>query len=177
MAESPASTIATTDRLLIRKFELSDASFIVDLLNQQSFIDNIADKQVRTIADAENYLRSGPLASYQNHGFGLFAVALRENQQLLGMCGVIKRPELPHPDLGYAFMPGATGQGYAVEAAQAVLSFAHDQLNIATLLAITKTDNQRSQKLLQKLNFSKLESLSIYGSINDLYHHQGTHYV
>ena len=172
MATSSPTLVATTERLLIRRFTLSDAEFIVNLLNQPTFIANIADKQVRTIADAENYLRNGPLASYQNHGFGLFAVALRDNQQLLGMCGVIVRPELAHPDLGYAFVPEATGKGYAIEAAQAVLSYAHDQLNITTLLAITKTDNQRSVRLLQKLHFVKLESLSIYGSINDLYQHQ-----
>ena len=47
--------ICQTSRLTIRQFNLNDAEFIVRLLNEKSFIENIADKQVRTINDAENY--------------------------------------------------------------------------------------------------------------------------
>lgn len=165
--------IATTERLLIRRFTLSDAAFICHLLNQPSFIDNIADKQVRTLADAEHYLRLGPLASYQQHGFGLYAVVEQQHQQLIGMCGILQRPELPQPDLGYALLSEATGQGYAQEAARAVLEYAQQQLQIHTLLAITKTNNQRSKRLLEKLNFQRQGPLLIYGSINDLYQYSG----
>ena len=57
-----------TARLVLEEFALSDAAFIVDLLNQPSFIEFIGDRGVRTSADAERYLREGPMHSYRQHG-------------------------------------------------------------------------------------------------------------
>lgn len=179
MPASSPTLIATTERLLIRQFTLSDAEFIVNLLNQPTFIENIADKQVRTIAAAENYLRSGPLSSYQQFGFGLYAVELRGSRQLIGMCGILKRTELEHPDIGYALLPDFCGQGYALEAARVVLAYGMNQLGLSTLLAITKIDNQPSNKLLEKLGMALYERIQIYGSQNNLYviNKQGTQHV
>ena len=159
----------TTERLTIRPFTLSDAAFIVNLLNQPSFIMNIADKQVRSVADAENYLLNGPLASYQQHGLGLCRVALKQSDTPIGMCGLLKRPELPHADIGYALLPDFCGHGYAFEAAQAVLKSARQ---LATILAITKPNNVSSNKLLVKLGFQAQGQLEIYGEQNNLYHYQ-----
>ncbi|GAM68582.1 acetyltransferase [Vibrio sp. JCM 19236] len=58
------SVICETERLVIRQFKLTDADFIIELLNQESFIRFIGDKQVRSVSDAEYYLNKGPLASY-----------------------------------------------------------------------------------------------------------------
>lgn len=52
-----------TPRLRLMHLSLADADFIIDLLNQPSFIQNIGDKGVRNRSDAENYLRDGPLAN------------------------------------------------------------------------------------------------------------------
>ncbi|CAI8152418.1 MAG: Uncharacterised protein [Pseudidiomarina mangrovi] len=161
-----------TERLSIRPFTLNDAEFIVNLLNQPSFILNIADKQVRTVADAENYLRNGPLASYQQYGFGLCRVALKQSDTPIGMCGLLKRPELPYADIGYALLPEFCGHGYAFEAAQAVLKSTHGAHQLATILAITKPNNTSSNKLLMKLGFQAQGQLEIYGEQNNLYHYQ-----
>ncbi|MFT5706229.1 MAG: ribosomal-protein-alanine N-acetyltransferase, partial [Oceanospirillaceae bacterium] len=53
------------------------------LLNGSSFIDNIGDKQVRSIDDAVNYLKNGPILSYQQHGFGLNLIILKPLVNLL----------------------------------------------------------------------------------------------
>lgn len=161
-----------TERLIITPFTLSDAEFIVNLLNQPSFIMNIADKQVRTVADAENYLRNGPLASYQQHGFGLCRVALKQSNIAIGMCGILKRAELEHADIGYALLPDFCGNGYAFEAAQAVLQSAVGTHQLTTILAITKPTNESSNKLLLKLGFEAKGQLEIYAAENNLYQYQ-----
>lgn len=94
-----------TDHLTIRPFTLEDAPFIVRLLNEPSFLEFIGDKGVRTLAQAEAYLRQGPLASYASHGHGLCMVQDRVTGAPMGMCGLIKRDTLPEVDLGYAFVP------------------------------------------------------------------------
>jgi RimJ/RimL family protein N-acetyltransferase len=143
-----------TDRLTIRPFELADAPFILRLLNEPSFIEHIADKGVRTVAGAADYLQQGPLAMYAAHGHGLWMVEQNGTGAPMGMCGLIKRDTLPEVDLGYAFVPEFWGQGYAREAAAACLAHGRDQLGLKGLLAIVSPGNQRSIKLLLALGFT-----------------------
>jgi RimJ/RimL family protein N-acetyltransferase len=142
-----------TERLVIRPFTLADAPFILRLLNEPSFIEHIADKGVRTLAQAEDYLLQGPLASYATHGHGLWMVQHREGGAPMGMCGLIKRDTLHHVDLGYAFVPEFWGQGYAREAAAACLVYGRDTLELKRLLAIVSPGNASSIRLLEALDF------------------------
>ncbi len=166
--------ICQTPRLIVRQFTLDDAQFIVRLLNEKSFIENIADKQVRNTADAKNYLITGPMACYKDYGYGLHAVLLKNgdtsNQEIMiGMCGLLKRPELEHPDLGYAFLPEFCGKGYAQEAAAAVLENELPTHSLKTILAVTSLTNQSSQSLLKKVNFSFIGTTKIYGEQANIY--------
>jgi len=142
-----------TERLLVRGFDTNDAEFILELLNQPSFIQFIGDKGVRSVDDARNYITTGPIESYQRHGFGLYLVELKDRKVPIGMCGVLKRESLPDPDLGFAFLPEYWGKGYAFEAASAALDQARDFFKLARILAITNPDNDASIKLLAKLGF------------------------
>ena len=142
-----------TERLLVREFDTNDAEFILELLNQPSFIQFIGDKGVRSVDDARNYITTGPIESYQRHGFGLFLVELKDRKVPIGMCGVLKRESLPDPDLGFAFLPEYWGKGYAFEAASAALDQARDFFKLARILAITNPDNDASIKLLATLGF------------------------
>jgi RimJ/RimL family protein N-acetyltransferase len=145
--------VLTTDRLILRQFAPADASFILSLLNDPAFLKFIGDKGVKTIDDARNYLTNGPIASYQRHGFGLYLVELKETGTPIGMCGLLKRDSLEHVDLGFAFMPDYRGQGFGFESANAVVSFARNNLNLDHILAITDPENEASIKLLEKLGF------------------------
>ena len=105
---------------------------------------------MRTLDDARAYLRNGPIASYRQHGFGLFLVEDAEAQPI-GFCGLLRRTELPDVDLGFAFLPEHRGNGYALEAAAATLAFAWTELHLTRVVAIVAPDNQRSLGLLGKL--------------------------
>ena len=155
-----------TARLTLREFVDADAPFILTLLNQPSFLRFIGDKKVRTVDDARRYITTGPIASYQRHGFGLYLVELKDGKVPIGMCGVLKRESLPDPDLGFAFLPEYWGQGYAFEAASAVLKEARDTFKLTRILAITKPDNDASIKLLAKLGF-QLERVMKLSSDSD----------
>jgi len=145
--------VGDTDRLRIRHFTLDDAEFILRLLNDPAFIRNIVDKGVRTLDDARAYLREGPIASYDRHGFGLNCVELRDSRTPIGMCGLIKRETLDDPDLGYALLPEYCSKGYAFEAASAVMAQAGGKFGMRRVVAVTNADNDRSIGLLQRLGF------------------------
>jgi [ribosomal protein S5]-alanine N-acetyltransferase len=143
-----------TARLILREFTHADAPYMLRQLNEPSFIENIADRGVRTLAQAERYLENGPLASYQLNGFGFWAVVEKSSGEIIGMCGLVKRPSLDYVDLGYAFLPGYTGQGYAFEAGQACTLAAQRDFALPRLLAIVNPGNMASRRLLEKLAFA-----------------------
>lgn len=154
--------VLETERLNLRELHAGDAAFILELLNDPSFLQNIGDKGVRTLEDAVRYILEGPVDSYARHGFGLWLVELRDSTTPAGICGLVKRDTLPDADIGYAFLPRFWSRGYAFEAAAAVMSYAAGTLGLSRVLAITNSDNVSSIKVLEKigLKFERLVRLS-----------------
>lgn len=142
-----------TERLLLRQFTADDTDFIVELLNEPSFIKNIGDRKVRTTEDAERYIVNGPMTSYTKNGFGLWMVQIKETGEPIGMCGLIKRDSLDDVDLGYAFLPKYWSKGYANEAAKATLDFGWHTVGLKRIVAITDPTNTPSNRVLEKLGF------------------------
>lgn len=140
-----------TERLQIRRMSTADAGFMLTLLNDPSWLRFIGDRGVRTVEDAENYIRQGPVAMYASHGYGFCIVESRESARAIGICGLARREYLDSADLGFAFLPQYWGKGYAHEAAAAVLAYARTELGLKRVLATTRIDNTDSQKLLEKL--------------------------
>ena len=152
--------ILETDRAILRELIEEDAGFILDLLNQPSFIRYIGDRNVRTVEQAREYIENRLTESYRKFGFGMWAVELKETGELIGLCGFVKRDGLPDADIGFAFLPQFEGKGYAYECASAALRYGANVLNLQTVLAITSKDNEKSGKLLGKLDF-KFERLIV----------------
>jgi RimJ/RimL family protein N-acetyltransferase len=179
--------VAETERLRLRRLRYADAPFLLELLNQPSWLEFIGDRNVRSAAQADDYLAQRIDAQFDRYGFGMWGVALRAAQspltggsvagqramhrqaigqpdmgqpnmgQLIGLVGLVKRDYLPEPDLGFALLDAYAGHGLAHEAACAVLPLAR-ALGLKRLLAITDPDNHRSIALLQRLGF-QLEGL------------------
>ena len=114
--------ILETERLNLREMDEMDDEFILDLLNQPSFIENIGDRMVRDKLGAREYIASRFVKSYRENGFGLYLVELKSGIPI-GICGFVKRDTLPDPDIGFAFLPQFCGVGYALESAKATMTF------------------------------------------------------
>ena len=145
--------VLATDRLELRRLTVGDAPFILRLLNEPSFLEHIGDRGVRNIADAKQYILSGPVASYERHGFGLFLVELKAGGTPIGICGLLKREALDDVDVGFAFVPESWSKGYAFESVSATLAYAHDTHRLKRVVAITSPENVASINLLVKLGF------------------------
>lgn len=151
-----------TERLILRKLTANDAEFILDLLNQPSFIHYIGDRGVRTLEDASRYILTGAVTSYERFGFGLYLTLLKGGQVPIGICGLVKRDTLKDADIGFAFLPQFWSKGYAFESASAVLAYARNMLGLKRILGITTPDNQGSIHVLEKigLKFEQMVKLS-----------------
>ncbi|HTD10901.1 MAG TPA: GNAT family N-acetyltransferase [Steroidobacteraceae bacterium] len=158
---TPPAQVLKTERLVLRQLGSDDALFILRLLNEPSWLENIGDKGVRTAADAQRYIETGPVEMYGRLGFGLYQVRLTLSDVPIGLCGLLKRETLKDVDLGFAFFPEFWGNGYAREAAAAVLSYARNTLGLARIVAITAPNNDPSRKVLEKLGFELERSVQL----------------
>ena len=164
--------VLATARLSLRELRLEDDGFILELLNEPAFLRHIGDKGVRDASAARSYLVAGPLASYARHGFGLYLTSLASSGEPVGICGLLKRDDLPDVDLGFAFLARHGARGYARESAAAVLEFGRRRLGLERIVAITAPDNSGSIAVLEKvgLRFERMieigpeaKSLKLFG--------------
>jgi RimJ/RimL family protein N-acetyltransferase len=154
--------VVETDRLILRRLCLDDAGFILGLLNEPSFVRYVGDKGVRTLEDARRYILTGPVDSYERHGFGLYLALRKQDRASIGICGLLKRDSLPDVDVGFAFLPAYCSQGYGFESASAVIAHGRRVLGLKRIVAVTAPDNHASMRLLEKLGlrFERMVRLS-----------------
>ncbi len=139
-----------TDRLVVRELNEQDAEFVLALLNSKGFKENIGDRNVRTIAEAQDKINNFYTSEYPT--YGLFAVTLADTDIPIGTVSYLKRDYLEHDDIGYAFLPEFWGAGYAFEATKAVMDYKLSK-GIKDIWGVVNSDNKPSIKLLEKLGF------------------------
>ena len=147
-----------TERLVLTDVAEGDAEFVLELLNDPGWIENIGDRGVRTVEEARAYI-------VERFSKSLWLV-VREaaTAEPVGMCGLVKgREGLNYPDIGYAYLARHAGRGFATEAAAVVLRHAHDVLGIERIAAVTGPDNVASQRVLEKIGLRFMHMIDLPG--------------
>jgi RimJ/RimL family protein N-acetyltransferase len=137
----------STSRLNLKLVNLEGHSFMLALLNSKGWLEFIGDRNVHTTEEAVNYIdqiMKVPELYY-------WVVRIKGSNIPVGIISFIKRTYLEHFDIGFAFLPEFNGNGYAYEAAQAVLSMVSNLPGYYPVLATTMPQNVHSIKLLNKL--------------------------
>jgi RimJ/RimL family protein N-acetyltransferase len=142
-----------TGRLTLRHLTPDDAALMLAIWNDPAFVRHVGDRGIRTMADAHNVMRRGVLRLYEDYGYGPYRVALKGTDQPIGISGLFRRDGLDVPDLGYSTLPEFCGNGYAYEAACAVIDSAASGLGLEQLIAIVSPGNDASIGLIRKLGF------------------------
>ncbi|HDR6314419.1 TPA: GNAT family N-acetyltransferase [Bacillus thuringiensis] len=155
--------VLETERLVLRWFDIKDAPFILELVNDPAWIQFIGDKRIKNLEDATKYILNGPVDMYNKMGFGLYLVERKEDLTPLGMCGLIKRDSLEDVDIGFAFLEKFRSKGYGFESASAVIDYGVQKLGLKRIVAITTIDNINSGKLLEKIGLQFEEIISDSG--------------
>jgi RimJ/RimL family protein N-acetyltransferase len=145
--------LITTKRLAMRHMSIADAAFILEQYNEPLFIEHIGDKNIRSVEDAINRIIDEAQSSYRKYGIGLLMVELRDCGTPIGTCGLLKRDGIEELDIGYALLERHHRQGYVIEAAQAVLGYAKNELGFNRVLGYTSSLNKVSIRILEKLGF------------------------
>jgi RimJ/RimL family protein N-acetyltransferase len=160
----------TTFRLSIEPLAISDAAFTFELLNTEGWLRFIGNRNIATIEDAEAYIKK----ILANKDIRYWVAKLKDSNESLGLVTFIKRDYLDHPDIGFAFLPQFSKNGYAHEATAAVLQRLVEDASLSYILATTIPENVKSIRLLTKLGLvfekeiqTEKDKLHVYGAAAD----------
>ena len=154
--------IAETPRLRLRELTVEDAAFVRTLVNEPSFLENIGDKGVRDLDDARRFILEGPWTAQQPPGYGQFLTELKADSSPIGVCGLLYRESLDVSDVGLALLPQYWRNGYAYEAAAAVMEYGRSSLGLDEIVALTSEENTASINLAKKfgMKFDRMVKMS-----------------
>jgi [ribosomal protein S5]-alanine N-acetyltransferase len=157
----------STQRLLLNLISEQDDDFIFSLVNSKGWLQFIGDRNVHSKKDSINYIKR--IKNTPNLFY--WVVKLKDSKTPIGIVSFLKRDYLEHFDIGFAFLPGYNGHGYAFEATKKILSIVSKKAEYPHILATTIPQNLSSIRLLTKLGFQfekeievQHEKLHIYGN-------------
>ena len=145
--------IAKNERIHLRQITKADAPFIFNLLNQKGWLKYIGDRKIKSLKDAQAFIKLGPRRSYKSHGFGHYLVVNNSDNAPVGVCGFMKRAYMTAPDLGFAISEEFYQKGYGFSAASLAMSLTTSNAHTNILYAMAQRNNIGSCALLEKLGF------------------------
>lgn len=152
-----------TPRLRFRRITTADAGVMAALLGDPTYIANVADRGVRTEAEAAAYIERVILPAGVEPGFGPYLIERLDTGEGVGLCGLFRREGIPGPDLGYAILSAHRGHGYATEAARAFRDHARDRLGLNRLIGFTTPSNSASIRILRGLGMTEIRTFTMAG--------------
>jgi ribosomal-protein-alanine N-acetyltransferase len=147
--------VLETKRLLLRPLELPDAKELQLLAGDFSIADttlNIAHPYPDGLA--EEWISSHP-SKYEHEEAVTFAVTLKNNHNLIGVVGLGMNKRFHRAELGYWITKHFWNQGYATEAARAVVRFGFSELALHKIEANHFVRNPSSGRVMIKIGFKK----------------------
>ncbi|MBD0708289.1 MULTISPECIES: GNAT family N-acetyltransferase [unclassified Streptomyces] len=146
-----------TPRLLLRRWSDDDLVPMSEFHVDPEVMRWIADGSVRDLEQTAENIEHWE-EEWDEEGFGLFAVELLGSGELIGFAGLSLPEHLPEamPDVEIGWRLGRPywGQGYASEAAHAVLEFALQDRGLDRVIAIVHPSNQASLNVIEKLGMT-----------------------
>lgn len=138
--------ILETERLYMREMTQDDFPSLCKILQDEETM--YAYEGAFTDSEAQEWL-DRQMARYRKWGFGLWAVMLKENEEMNGQCGLTMQPWKDEEvlEVGYLFERSYWHKGYATEAAKACKCYAFDVLKADEVCSIIRNTNTASQNV------------------------------
>lgn len=160
-----------TARLLLRPFTESDTDTIFALLSNPRVLRYWDAPPWRERAQADRFIVRCKQMADEESGVRLF-IAKRTDRAFIGWCSLMSwNPDYRSAMLGYCLDEPAWGHGYATEAADALLQWAFNTLNLNRVESETDTRNAASDRVLAKLGFlregTRRENCIVEGDVSD----------
>lgn len=149
--ETTLSPNIETKRLLLRPFQENDAEAFFACCQNPNLGNNAGWAPHKTLNESREILHSAFIGQE-----GIWAVTLKDTQQLIASIGIVPDPKRENPQvrmLGYWLDEPYWGKGYMSEAVQAVLNYGFNELQLSLITANCYPHNKRSQQVLKRNGF------------------------
>lgn len=139
--------ITETERLIIREMVQSDLGALCKILCDEEVM-RAAYESAFSVEEAQNWMNRH-FKRYEEYGFGLWAVVLKETNEMIGQCGLTMQSwrEKEILEIGYLFQKAYWHKGYATEAAIACKEYAFSVLNASSVYSIIRDTHIASQNI------------------------------
>lgn len=139
--------IAETERLIIREMEQSDFDAVCKILCDEEVM-RAAYESAFSQEEAKNWMNRH-FKRYAEYGFGLWAVVLKETNEMIGQCGLTIQSwrDKEIMEIGYLFQKAYWHKGYATEAAIACKEYAFSVLNASSVYSMIRDTHIASQNV------------------------------
>lgn len=148
-----------TPRLRLRQFTLNDLDDLSRLYSNPDLMRYIG-KGIKTKNETETAL-SSILRHYQ-HGFGMWAVISKDNDKLIGRCGLCFLDNTPEVELGYLLDQPYWRKGLATEASHASLKYGFEVVKLDRIVAIAQPKNLASRRVMEKVGMKYEKAAYFY---------------
>lgn len=149
--------ILETERLCLREMDEGDFPALCRILQDEetmyAYEGSFSDEEARQWLDRQ-------IARYRAWGFGLWAVVLKETDEMIGQCGLTVQPwkDTEVLEIGYLFERRHWHKGYATEAARACKEYAFSVLKASFVCSIIRDTNTASQKVAHRIGMTATDS-------------------
>ena len=151
-----------TARLRLTPMALKDAPFVLELLNTKEWVENIGQRNVHSISDAEQYIQKKMILHYEKNGYGNYLMTRAEDGAKIGCVSLYNREDVEGVDIGFAMLPQYCRKGYAYEGSKAIMNLGKSEFGLTSVCAFTSKGNIASQKLIERLGL-KFERTILFG--------------
>jgi ribosomal-protein-alanine N-acetyltransferase len=144
--------ILETERLTLRPLVLEDAAALYSIYSDpetMKFMGHAPD----SVAQERNNIQSHLIHHYEKYNVGLWATLLKENNQLIGRCGLMHKQieGVPEVELSYLLGRKYWGNGFATEAAKAILQYGFTKCGLGRIVAVIHPQNVASIRVAEKI--------------------------
>jgi RimJ/RimL family protein N-acetyltransferase len=143
--------IFESKRLFLRPTLEMDADLLIELFNTPKWFMYMGDRNIRSVENAENYIRDKMIAQLERSGFSSYTLIRKSDGQKVGICGLFDRDGFSGIDLGFALLPRFERLGYAHEASEKLIDLAFNTFDLDEINAWVAPENRNSRKLIKKL--------------------------
>lgn len=163
--------ILETQRLYLRRMEQGDFASLCRILQDEEVM--YAYEGAFTDDEVQEWLNR-QLQRYQKWDFGLWAVILKETEEMIGQCGLTMQPwkEEQVLEIGYLFARAHWHRGYATEAARACKEYAFDVLHVNEVCSIIRDTNTASQNVALRNGMKRTDSWTKHYKGVDMPHYR-----
>lgn len=138
--------ILETERLYLREMDQADFNSLCKILQDEktmyAYEGAFNDTEVQEWLDKQ-------ISRYEKFGFGLWAVILKETNEMIGQCGLSMQPWKDREvlEIGYLFQRQYWHKGYATEAARGCRKYAFEVLDAGEVCSVIRDTNTASQNV------------------------------